>query len=530
MRHRPLAGTLSSGPALVRGRSIVPLRYRSRMRLFVDPARTGCLTLVPACRFARSSSQWLETSGNATGDALDFATGKKWSVEFWRNPDSLGLDRTYVCKYKYDTQRGWRIGTGGSTGQEHEIAIGLHDGSSFTFNTTTGASKNWSQCVVVFDLTQGTAANRVKVYLDGGTTPVAWSGTPNFQSAVASSAAAVTLGTWGTTGSAFNSQYYDGTLRAVRIWNRALASGEVSDLFSESTFGIRPALFGEIDGSLQSGCVAAWDLDEESGSRADSSGQGWTLVEKSGPIAQAQLCTQLVERAAGLVFDAPLYYYAPWRFASSPINGRPALYFGGTHWMNCNVALGTADSSGDILAIVRPTDLSGISFDYSFMAIEKDAASANETYFFPMFFRNGAGDTMKVNIRMRTDLASAFNGRVTGSTVTSAGSTYVCNVRGLGAGGTASWEMRVNGNQETVTDDGPAVRNKYTKDLDAPDHLTLGGLNYEGTITEAPYWIQDRFKGYIAGILLYGSAGTGGALSAAENLNVENWARNLAGV
>jgi hypothetical protein len=67
--------------------------------------------------------------------------------------------------------------------------------------------------------------------------------------------------------------------------------------------------------------------------------------------------------------------------------------------------------------------------------------------------------------------------------------------------------------------------------LEGVDSLILGGLNYDiGYPVEGPYDVQDRFAGYLSTVLIYGATTANGSLSDAQNLDVENWARQLANV
>lgn len=507
-----------------------PMAYKSRLRVFVDVTMGATIQSIVATRFERALSQSAKTAGNASGDTLDFSAGGKWTVAISRNLQDIGTDRTYISKYNFGgTGRQWSISSGGSGGQEHDLRIFIFDGSSDVAGLIALSNKNWSRAVIAFDLSQGTAANRVRVYLDGSTSPVtaavAW---PSSMAGGATNGATkVVLGTFGESGSA-TGFYYNGTLRNVRLWGRALSA---ADAGTES--GSAAVNYAAMSASLQSGCVAAWDLNAD---LTDASGNGWTLTAVNGPLALQGLCNQLTERRSGVQFAAPRYFYAPWYVPSSPLNGRPALYFGGTQWMLASSAGGLlGDLSGDIFCVSRPTDVSGASFDYSMITLDREADSASFQYQFPMFFDSGGGSKFTGRYR---DNTTTVNGTMAGNTTITPNTNYALWWRCISGTGTGAFAMRVNGTTQTLSYsttalyDGVANGGKaaWFGTMHSPDSLVLAGLNYNGgSVVESPYPIQDRFKGYITAIAIFGSTAAGGALSANEATAVENWARKLAG-
>ena len=385
---------------------------------------------------------------------------------------------------------------------------------------------SWSQCIVAVDLTVPT----VNLYFDGSTTPATTtpeSGTlgplPTGQNAP------VLLGGWNT-GSGGVTNFYDGVLASVRLWRETVTPVFVPALFN----GGFPATYSMLAGGQKTNLVAAWDLSEASGSCADSTIGANTLSEENGPLGQALLCTSLLDRGTRgyHFFCAPLQLLRAMARAFANQQSaraetvRPALDAGECPELLQRLSVGGHHHSR------APTDLSIANFDYSILTADKETYDGNFTYMFPLFYNS------MLQLRMRRDAATAINGQIRGTTTYSVGNTYVTNHRGFGAGGVASLAYRVNGLIDPIdltfsnfSSNTGNVQNQWYAGLDSVDSLILGGLNYDpGFTLEGPYAVQDRFAGYISTVLIYGGTTANGSLTDAQNLAVENWARQLANV
>ena len=533
MRHRPLTSALDlrHAAAMATSTTLVPLQYLGFLRLFIDASYTASMTFLHGAQFVAASSQYLQAAHAAS---LDFSTGtnaNKFSFEIWRNTSTIGNNRCYVSKDVFNTagKHGWSVRSSGTLGQESQLEFWAWNSSAGAYGAvgTTNAPVNWSHAVVVADLTTPV----VNIYFDGSTTAATTavlSGTlgalPTGQNAP------LLVGAWdfGTSGGVAN--FYDGAMASVRVWRNALPTSLIPALFN----GGFPLPFSRLIGSQKTYLVAAWDLSEATGTRFDSTPNANSLSEQNGPVAKAMLCASLVDRSpAGYVFRAPRFNFAPPWIQQSPINGQPALQLFGQHWMHSFAPAFCGDClAGDIFTVIRPTDLSTANFDYSLICADKETYNGNLAYMFPLIYN------AKLELRIRRDLASAINNDPRGTTTLSAGNTYVTNQRGFGVGGPTSFAYRVNGSTNPIdtaynsySTNGGNVQNQWFGSLESIDSLVLGGLNYDqGAPVEGPYGIQDRFKGYLSTVLIYGSPTAGGSLPDADNLAVENWARGLANV
>jgi hypothetical protein len=508
-----------------------PLKYLSLLRLFIDASDMATMNFLKATQFNLAQSQYLQAAHSAS---LDFSTGTNantFSIEIWRNTTLSGTSRCYVSKDIFNTsgKRGWAARASGTAGHESQVEFWSWNSSASAYGAivTTNAPSNWSHCVIAVDMTVPT----VSLYFDGSTTPAtttALQGTlgilPTGQTAP------LLLGAWnfGTSGGVTN--FYDGAMASIRLWRQALAPGFVPALFN----GGFPAPYAYLGGAQKTNLVAAWDLTEASGMRFDSTANANHLSEQNGPLGQATLCRSLFERGPrGYQFHALRFNYAPPWIAQSPINNAPALRMCGQHWMRASAPGFCNDCrAGDILTVLRPTDLSLANFDYAILTADKESYDGNFTYLFPMFY-NAALQT-----RIRRNAATTINGQISGTATYNSGSTYVTNQRGFGAGGAASFAYRVNGVANPIDltygnfgTDGTNTQNQWYASLEGVDSLILGGLDYDpGMAIEGPYSIQARFAGYLSTVLIYGATTANGSLSDSQNLAVENWARQLANV
>jgi len=137
------------------------------------------------------------------------------------------------------------------------VTINDGDGGFVTTSATGLQDGNWHHIVAVWD--DGTVTNGIKMYIDGATTPTAQgNSTQSFNSALDLFIGA--NDNRGALGTPVIRQYLNGGIDQVRIFNKALSSGEVTTLYGEtyaSSTKSTTDIFGDGSG------VALYELDDD---------------------------------------------------------------------------------------------------------------------------------------------------------------------------------------------------------------------------------------------------------------------------
>lgn len=216
--------------------------------------------------------------------SLDSLTG--FSTSFWINPQTMGTDKSIISKNDA-SQRSFAIVTDASDNSKLRvhIAASAAEAANTTYCTTdTGALtvSTWQHFVIVYDGTQGTASDRVKIYKDGrqitcgnmqGTLPTAMTATSTSDLRVGDDVSA--------TYSALLA-YID----EVKIYNAALSSAQA---LIEANYGSAVAYstgnneVTQITGTAETLPVGNWPLDEGTGTTTRNQGSSQDGTLTSGP-------------------------------------------------------------------------------------------------------------------------------------------------------------------------------------------------------------------------------------------------------
>lgn len=207
-----------------------------------------------AAQFTAANSEQLDG-----GDVLDITTGD-FSFAFWLNIDALGQ---FGIINKRDRASATNIGYAVEAQSDGTIDLLLSDGTSVTTisSTTTVSAGEWHFYVVTAD-----RDGNAQIYVDNGAAEGAASIVS--QNGTLTNAIAFQLGA-GLSSS--DDRFYGGRMVAVGHWGKLLSSAERTFLWRDGD-GVRYKDIGLTgDGSTLKTSLNAWyDLQEESGNRADS--------------------------------------------------------------------------------------------------------------------------------------------------------------------------------------------------------------------------------------------------------------------
>lgn len=133
---------------------------------------------------------------------------------------SLATNNIYLSKWNYNTQGSfaWQTGSVTNTEMTAYVANAVNDvGGNNTSSTDAGLTANFFLLEMVYDGSQGTAANRVKFYKN--TTALTMSMTGTLPTALTTSTADFVLGSF--TGSL--TRYFTGDMGEVLVYNSTLS-------------------------------------------------------------------------------------------------------------------------------------------------------------------------------------------------------------------------------------------------------------------------------------------------------------------
>jgi hypothetical protein len=224
---------------------------------------TQASTKTNAAQFTNASSQYLSITDNAALSAGDI----DFSVSAWVYLDSNGANRTIVHK-------GSNVSNGNyeyflfyySTTNRFRWAVSASGGAEATLDANSlgaPATGTWYYIVAWHDAT----ANTISIQVNNGTVD-----STSYSSGSQDSSQAFNIGR--ANGSGF---YWDGRIDAVGFWKRTLSSTERAQLYN----GGRGMTYQQVQAaSLTTNLNGYWDLNETSGSRADSAGAN-TLTDNA---------------------------------------------------------------------------------------------------------------------------------------------------------------------------------------------------------------------------------------------------------
>lgn len=208
-------------------------------------AKRGIVPLVSAAAWADATYYQLdgvderfETPSDVTATKLGVSGAGAYSIVMTLN---LDMSRT-----KTATLFSFFAGTADGKFEANWInsVFRFQVGTNYTSVSPTRSLKNY-HLAFVFDGSQGTDITRAKIYVDGALPTVTASGT--IPTTITTEIATEILGIASRTGSPAN--FFDEKVKEVSMYNKALSSTEVSNLYNSGSFS---------DPLAVSGCVASW--------------------------------------------------------------------------------------------------------------------------------------------------------------------------------------------------------------------------------------------------------------------------------
>ena len=196
------------------------------------------------------------------------------SVSFWFKSNGVAqvVFPGIVTKYAPGSSNGWWTGIGQTADTivywyYKDASNNIPSAHTFSFSLNV-----WHHAVVVFDTTGG------YVYIDGArdSPTKAWTGTPGADTSAQNMQIGVYAGSAAT-------QYFNGSVDDVRIYNRVLSAQEVKELYSmgASKQDLTPSVS---QNSLQSGLLGWWTFDGK-----DTNWQTGKTFDRSGNNLTGQM-------------------------------------------------------------------------------------------------------------------------------------------------------------------------------------------------------------------------------------------------
>lgn len=281
-------------------------------------AVTATKTNIYATALALASSQyWSIADGSQTG--LDI-TGNM-TISCWVNFDSLpsaGNNYTMVSKYT-NASRSYFLALNNNAGTYRLMFLAGNGGGTSTNKTVdwTPSTGTWYQVAVVYTAAGGTA----DFYVNGSQQGTQQSGLPT---SMGNGTAAFAIGAL-----ADPADYYDGKIDDVRIWARALTSGQVA------------ALIGGDSSSYNGANLVGWWKFENVAT--DASGNSNTLTGTNTPTyvtpgaypgdltISGEIIGASVEGAAGVTSEMVIFAPSLSEVAGTPVDTVARAGFG---WVN----------------------------------------------------------------------------------------------------------------------------------------------------------------------------------------------------
>ncbi len=161
-------------------------------------------------------------SGDFIQAALSTSSFTSFTISAWVYADSLGSYNGVASQFRAGstTTSSWFLETIGSN-----MAFGIANGSALQYASKSFTTLAWHHIVGVWDGTQ------IEVYVDG----VA-SGSPKSVSAINTNTVDMAIGgIWNTAGTTVDNGLWDGKIDEVAIWNTALTSTQVSEIYNATT-------------------------------------------------------------------------------------------------------------------------------------------------------------------------------------------------------------------------------------------------------------------------------------------------------
>lgn len=192
----------------------------------------------------------------SVGNVATFDGLTQMSISMWFSTDVITPRFCLFSNWKHQTQDVWAIAQNSAADNELRFFIGsslTDDGSNRAQTTDFNFLPNtWHHLVAIYDGTQGTNTNRIKIYRD--TTAVGLSFTGTIPTSMQTGSGSVTFGNFDPSGSLNNP--FNGSLSDVRVYNDVLTTDEISYLYSAGASGTSPG---------SANLIGWWKMNEGSG-------------------------------------------------------------------------------------------------------------------------------------------------------------------------------------------------------------------------------------------------------------------------
>lgn len=187
-----------------------------------------------------------------------FNTGSQMTLSVWANQSTATVSKALASHWDYvngSHSGSWALQVSGDSASRLQffVADSQTDTGNNYFETDAGtwAVGGWHHIVVVYDGTQATASNRVKIYIDGVSTAATMVGT--VPSATQNSTAPLMIGDFNGLNRTWN-----GALDQVKLFSRSLSGAEVSAEYAAQNAGVATGLtLGTITGGSTTSLVDA---------------------------------------------------------------------------------------------------------------------------------------------------------------------------------------------------------------------------------------------------------------------------------
>jgi hypothetical protein len=430
------------------------------------------LTTDGAAQFASASSEYLSRTAQAWG------FGNAWSVSLWYKQSAAASSKTI---FQFGSNMANSTGRNSAFKMVSDYVY-IADSSAAIFKHYQGipTSTNWTHAVMTWD---GTT---LKVYSNGSDITGSLTKTMDNAGTMADDSRILQIG---AARNATQEEFFDGAVDSFGIWARALSAGDATTLYNSGN-GV---VYSDLSAGMKTNLISWYDLDEVSGSRADSHG--------SNTLTDNNTVTSATGIAAGAASDGdPIKQWSDQSGKNLTLTqttvARKPTYDSALKMVKF---LGTDDiivrSNVSALNFERGTPFTlfanfrpgNTADDMMIMAQEQNSGNFNGWYL--IFGGSSGSDTMMLFLQQ-----NATKGGVTrGSTALATGTTYsvVARYDGTTPSEASGIKVWINGVAETMT----VVDN----DLDGSIASTtadfaLGGRSDAGGAPSVPCtgWIGDN--------------------------------------
>lgn len=183
-----------------------------------------------AAQIVSAGAEWLSVADNAT-----FGFTNAFSLSTWIYRDSITANQTIAGKWTFQTDGGWALQTGDTSAPDLTVIIATSatdDGTGcfMRFNDADQSVSTWYHLVMIYNGGLSGDANRLKLYQNNValTLSVVAGAVP---ASLVADTADFNLGKFG--GSL--TRYFNGRIDETTLWNRAVTSTEVAELYNSGT-------------------------------------------------------------------------------------------------------------------------------------------------------------------------------------------------------------------------------------------------------------------------------------------------------